>query len=410
MLRTLSESEKPNWHLHINKLMAAYNATTHSSTGYSPHYLLFGREPLLPIDVILSRRLTNAQERAHSYNNFVMEWEARMTEAYEIASKNVKKVQNYSEERWKNRLIASTLQPGDKVLVKNKREQGGPGKLRAYWEQDIYVVTKVNPDGVVYEVQKPQGGEKRMLHRNMLLSCDMIELDDDTTRTQNSQPPSQSPSVASATRSRVSRKRPVASQPAADHDSSSTDSDGTDSENEEFEAYQPTSIAQEPTETTTAPQETATNVVSQEEHTEDQVEDRVEDKQEDEQENETGGTSDQEMEDGAGDHAEEQVLPRDEVGSSTASDPGEGVTNLEVGRSEDPTTTSGLRWSDRRSRPPERLSYNELGNPVANETVQMQGTADAQVNVSAVRASQEDGNEGGWWNWFHDVVEHIGLH
>jgi len=241
MLRTLSESEKPNWHLHINKLMAAYNATTHSSTGYSPHYLLFGREPLLPIDVILSRRLTNAQERAHSYNNFVMEWEARMTEAYEIASKNVKKVQNYSEERWKKRLIASTLQPGDKVLVKNKREQGGPGKLRAYWEQDIYVVTKVNPDGVVYEVQKPQGGEKRMLHRNMLLSCDMIELDDDTTRTQDSQPPSQSPSVASATRSRVSRKRPVASQPAADHDSSSTDSDGTDSENEEFEAYQPTS-------------------------------------------------------------------------------------------------------------------------------------------------------------------------
>ena len=88
MLRTLAESEKPGWHRHVNKLMAAYNATTHSSTGYSPHFLLFGQEPLLPLDVILSSHLGGTQ-RVHSYNNFITEWEARMKEAYEIAHKNV---------------------------------------------------------------------------------------------------------------------------------------------------------------------------------------------------------------------------------------------------------------------------------------------------------------------------------
>ena len=81
----------------------------------------------MPLDVILSGHLNGAQ-RVQSYNNFVVEWEARMKEAYDIARKNIRRVKDYSEERWKRRLIASTLQPGDKVLIRNKRgDQSGPG-------------------------------------------------------------------------------------------------------------------------------------------------------------------------------------------------------------------------------------------------------------------------------------------
>ncbi len=65
------------------------------------------------------------------------------------------------------------------------------------------------------------------------------------------------------------------------------------------------------------------------------------------------------------------MLPCDEASdpAEDASDPGEGLTNQVAGRSGDSTATySGLRWSDRRSRPPVRLSYQELGNPVAKES------------------------------------------
>ena len=65
-----------------------------------------------------------------------------MTEAYKIAKEKCSKVKNYSEDQWKKRLIATELLPGDKVLVKNNKETGGPGELRAKWEQEVYTVIR----------------------------------------------------------------------------------------------------------------------------------------------------------------------------------------------------------------------------------------------------------------------------
>ena len=40
--------------------MQAYNNTPHISTGFSPHFLLFGQEPQLPVDHLLGRTTTSA--------------------------------------------------------------------------------------------------------------------------------------------------------------------------------------------------------------------------------------------------------------------------------------------------------------------------------------------------------------
>ncbi len=80
MLRTLPDSHKSNWKEHVNKLVYAYNVTKHESTGYSPHFLLFGREPL-PIDLLFQER----EKSRKSYSQYVEQWQDAMKHAYEIA-------------------------------------------------------------------------------------------------------------------------------------------------------------------------------------------------------------------------------------------------------------------------------------------------------------------------------------
>lgn len=50
MLRALPEKQKSRWRDHLNKVVHAYNC--HDSTGFSLFYLLFGRTPRLPIDIM----------------------------------------------------------------------------------------------------------------------------------------------------------------------------------------------------------------------------------------------------------------------------------------------------------------------------------------------------------------------
>ena len=75
--------------------------------------------------------------------------------AYELASDNSNKSAAAAQKRYDIKVRSNVLLEGDKVLVRNMLERDGPGKLRSYWEEDVYVVCRrVNDDNPVYEVKK----------------------------------------------------------------------------------------------------------------------------------------------------------------------------------------------------------------------------------------------------------------
>ena len=175
MLRTLPELKKRKWDESLNKMIHAYNCTKHEATGYAPYYLLFGRTPRLPIDLVFNLK-DCAQE---DYNTYVQNWQHDMKEAYQIAQQNATKTTERGKEYYNRRVSGGVLQPGDRVLVRNLTERGGPGKLRSHWEHVIHVVVeRMGVESPVYKV-KPEsgGGRTRVLHRNLLLPCDVLELD-----------------------------------------------------------------------------------------------------------------------------------------------------------------------------------------------------------------------------------------
>ena len=51
MIGTLPADLKYNWQYHVNALVHAYNCMDTTDTNFNPHYLMFGREPNLPIDI-----------------------------------------------------------------------------------------------------------------------------------------------------------------------------------------------------------------------------------------------------------------------------------------------------------------------------------------------------------------------
>ena len=52
MLKTLPENQKSRWDQHVSKAVHAYNCTRNDATNFSPFFLLFGRSPRLPIDLM----------------------------------------------------------------------------------------------------------------------------------------------------------------------------------------------------------------------------------------------------------------------------------------------------------------------------------------------------------------------
>ena len=52
MIGKLGEDKKADWPSHLAEIAHAYNATQSAVIGYSPHYLMFGQWPRLPVNFV----------------------------------------------------------------------------------------------------------------------------------------------------------------------------------------------------------------------------------------------------------------------------------------------------------------------------------------------------------------------
>ena len=156
MFKAIPENAKRNWKDHVPKLMFAYNSTVRKATGFSPFFLMFGMPSRLPIDSLFPN---NEPDENCSYGEFVNKWKDSMNEAFNIANKNIRKTSDYNKQKYDSKAKSVEIVPGDKVLVKNGRDEGGTGKLRSFWEQNIYEVVSKHEDIPVYKI-KPVGDNR----------------------------------------------------------------------------------------------------------------------------------------------------------------------------------------------------------------------------------------------------------
>ena len=131
-------------------MVHAYNSTRHDTTGVSPFYLMFGREPKLPIDVAFG--IENQLERKQPTSKYSEHLKKKLQISYELAQKHSKSSQERQKHNYDTKVRGATLHVGDKVLVKILAFDGRH-KLSDKWEEEIYIVKeKPNSDIPIYKV------------------------------------------------------------------------------------------------------------------------------------------------------------------------------------------------------------------------------------------------------------------
>lgn len=141
MLGTLNAEKKLNWSQQIPYLVHTYkyNSTRNYATGYSPYFLMFGREARLPVDICFGTSPGGMDDVAHL--QYVSNIKKDLKHVYQLATEEANKLHQKNKRSYDKRVSFQSLSCGDQVMIKNLGLKG-KHKLQTRWCPVSYVVSK----------------------------------------------------------------------------------------------------------------------------------------------------------------------------------------------------------------------------------------------------------------------------
>lgn len=154
-LRHYTNERKQNWDEYLPYSMFVYNSSIHSTTGYQPYELLYGR----PVEVPHS--LSQSPQPCYNYDDYNMEMKQKFQESHEMARRNVIKQKEKSKRTYDQNQQDINVSIGDKVLIKNNSRKG---KLSPKWKGP-FIVSDVHSNE---NVSILRNNKKVKIHKNEL--------------------------------------------------------------------------------------------------------------------------------------------------------------------------------------------------------------------------------------------------
>jgi len=102
--------------------MAAYRASKHDSTGYSPNQLMMGREARTPVDIVYG---TFEEEPAVDYDGYAGALQERLTTAYEEVRKKLRAAAQQYRRYYDVKVRPNRYEIGQWVYYFNPRKYAG---------------------------------------------------------------------------------------------------------------------------------------------------------------------------------------------------------------------------------------------------------------------------------------------
>jgi transposase InsO family protein len=159
MLSMYVSADHKDWDETLPFVIFAYNTTRQESTGFSPFYLLYGREPIVPSDLSFNvdpNPLIPAKEASMEY---IQRLRKNLESARHTVLTRMERVKQKQKITYDGKHRETTYKKGDLVLVfKPIRKVGRSEKLLHRWLGPFIVVRQTTP--VNYEVILKDGRQK----------------------------------------------------------------------------------------------------------------------------------------------------------------------------------------------------------------------------------------------------------
>ena len=137
-LRAYCDGNYDKWPELLPSIMMAYRMTPATqSTGYSPYYLMFGREMRMPVDAMLIPKDTMARDHKDHLNHVI----ESLRIARQIATENIQRHQQKYKHQHDKKAEIPKFRILDKVLMfVPKVPVGAPPKLHCKWQGPYYIL------------------------------------------------------------------------------------------------------------------------------------------------------------------------------------------------------------------------------------------------------------------------------
>eukprot|EP00731_Ephydatia_muelleri_P003753 Em0001g3753a len=176
MLATVEGDHPSDWEMYIRKLCFAYNTSTHSSTGFTPFYLMFGRQASIPVDLMFPFNLGPEKE----LRTYVEQLRKGLRDAYAIVRDNCDADHRRQKALYDRNISSQPFGKGALVWLFNPAvPRGKCKKLHHPWKGPFVVVEKVGDS--TYKIQRKEGGKFHIVHFDRLKRCNLSESRDDPT-------------------------------------------------------------------------------------------------------------------------------------------------------------------------------------------------------------------------------------
>ena len=160
----ISENQR-DWDKNIDLIAFAYNTAVHSTTKYSPYYLLYGRIPKIPLDILSADISIDLGLTEQDYVNNLQN---KLESAFQIVIQNRDYRMNLAEIRHNRFVRAAKFNINDQVWVQVKQTKKGQNKKLSWKWTGPYII--INAFGDSTYIVKPlnKRGRKITVHQDRL--------------------------------------------------------------------------------------------------------------------------------------------------------------------------------------------------------------------------------------------------